>query len=221
MSKTIGILGGIGPESSARFYERLISVYKKNFTPATNEDFPHIILNSIPAPDLIDGDNIPKLAAYLAGLKTLEPMSDFLLIVCNGAHVYYDYFSERISKPIIDLRAEVKNELLKRGAKQITVLASPTSVNFKLYEYDEFECNTLSSDEVLVLGNLIKKFNVGNYSAADVATLNNLFDKYEKISDVIILGCTEISDILSANNSVKKIDTMNILLNATLRAYAS
>ena len=220
MPKTIGILGGLGPASSAHFYGRLISVYKSRFKPTSNFDFPHIILNSISVPDLIDGDNSIKLEAYLDGLKMLEPTSDFLVIVCNSAHVYYDYFAKHVSKPIIDLRAEVKNELLKRGAKKVTVLATPTSIDAGLYLCHDFEYNTLSNDEVRFLGNLIKKLNIGDYVAEDVVDLQKLFRKYEDVSDVVILGCTEIADVLNDYDSKKKVDTMDVLLHATLREYA-
>lgn len=220
MNKVIGILGGIGAESSAHFYERLMAVFKKESKPQSNTDFPHIIINSIPAPDLIDGDNDQKLEVYLDGLRLLERDCDFIAIICNSAYVYYDYFAARISKPIIDLREEVRLEFLNRNAKRVTVLGTPTSLMAGLYVFHDFECNILSPDEIATLGALIKQLNNGQYTQNDVSALKELYHKYEAISDVVVLGCTEIADALFDINSEKKVDTLEVLLRAVLREYA-
>lgn len=46
--KTIGILGGMGPEAGADLFVRIIRLYQKNGA-IEDSDFPNIILNSINA----------------------------------------------------------------------------------------------------------------------------------------------------------------------------
>src|SRR3989344_7277663 len=111
MSKTIGVLGGIGPGSSAFFYEQLVSKFKEKYKPKQNIDYPRIIINSIPAPELTSGENQSKWQFYVDGLSFLETESDFIVIVCNTAHAFYDDFAKIISKPLLDLRALVHKTL--------------------------------------------------------------------------------------------------------------
>jgi aspartate/glutamate racemase len=44
---TIGILGGIGPESSAFFYKRIIELVQQRYSISSNTDYPHILLEHI------------------------------------------------------------------------------------------------------------------------------------------------------------------------------
>ena len=45
--KKIGILGGMGPATSAKFYTMLVKKYQKNGS-MQDTDFPKIIINSVP-----------------------------------------------------------------------------------------------------------------------------------------------------------------------------
>jgi hypothetical protein len=61
----IGVLGGIGPEATGEFYNKLIAKFQERGLIKTNRDFPQIVINSIPAPELIydtisDEDLKPK-----------------------------------------------------------------------------------------------------------------------------------------------------------------
>ncbi len=52
--KKIGILGGIGPEATGHFYLKLIKRLQETGRIKRNTDYPQIIINSIPAPELVD-----------------------------------------------------------------------------------------------------------------------------------------------------------------------
>ena len=57
--RVIGVLGGIGPEASVEFYAKLVKKLQESGMIKRNEDFPKIIINSIPAPELV-GEKIRK-----------------------------------------------------------------------------------------------------------------------------------------------------------------
>ena len=66
----IGILGGIGPEATGEFYNKLIKRLQERGLVKSNRDYPHIIINSIPAPELIyDKISDEDLNPYIKGLK--------------------------------------------------------------------------------------------------------------------------------------------------------
>jgi aspartate/glutamate racemase len=219
MKTVIGILGGIGAESSARFYVDFIKKFKKQLHPKTNSDFPRIIINSIPADELISGDNQAKLQQYIIGLKFLENESDIICIICNTAYNYYDFFTTKISKPIIDLRKIVQNFLFEKRLKTVTILGTPTSYKKNLYIFKDFEYKKLTLEEETKLEKIIFKINTGSETAHDIIFIKNTFQKYKNISDAVIIGCTELATALDTINSEKKIDPMNLLINFIVEKY--
>ena len=110
----IGVLGGIGPEATALFYKKLILQIQKELEIQSNTDFPQIIINSIPAPELV-GNKIKEkeLGPYVKGLKELDSMGpDFIIMVCNTIHLYLDYLQGHVKTPILNLREEIRKELI-------------------------------------------------------------------------------------------------------------
>src|SRR3989338_7494975 len=95
---TIGILGGIGPEATGNFYLKLISEIQKQKLVKSNKDYPRIIINSIPAPELTSKVNKAQLTDYVYGLKSLEKYgADFIVMVCNTIHLYRDSLQREVN----------------------------------------------------------------------------------------------------------------------------
>ncbi|MBI4150221.1 hypothetical protein HY488_02335, partial [Candidatus Woesearchaeota archaeon] len=78
----LGVLGGIGPEATGTFYLKLIAQLQNKGLIQRNEDFPQIIINSIPAPELIF-DHIDEidLLPYVQGIKELDAMKPDLIVM--------------------------------------------------------------------------------------------------------------------------------------------
>ena len=49
----IGIIGGVGPQATAFIYEKLIEAAVKNHEAVNNDDYPYVIISSVPVPDFI------------------------------------------------------------------------------------------------------------------------------------------------------------------------
>src|SRR3989344_778400 len=126
MKSKIGILGGIGPESSALFYERLITL-AQSCNLKSNTEYPHIILESIPAPELLLEN--PDLTLYEEAIKNLQRAgADFIVLVCNTAYIYRNHLQSLVTIPIIDLNKEVEVILTKKKIKTITILGSKKTI---------------------------------------------------------------------------------------------
>jgi aspartate racemase len=221
MKKTIGVLGGIGPESSALFYTRLISKFKERHEPRENTDYPHIIIDSIPAPELTMGENAPKIESYINGLKLLEKNSDFIIIVCNTAYSFFEDFKRAISKPILDLRDLVLKNLKDGKASKILVLASPNSVDSGLFSFAGIEVANLDNATKNLIGEIISRINLGTNTAQDLAFIEDLIHRLEPEVDVILIACTELSTLLKDFTHPKKVDTLELMVDATLDYYES
>lgn len=76
----IGILGGMGPYASSFLYKRLIQLSVSDFNAKNNNDFPKIILSSIPVPDFISnekkrGEALEMLREEVLKLNNFNPSS--------------------------------------------------------------------------------------------------------------------------------------------------
>lgn len=211
----IGILGGIGPEATGNFYLRLINKIQE-IGIKDNRDFPQIVINSIPAPELIYDRILNKdLDYYIKGLKELEKLKvDFIVMVCNTIHLYLDKLQSKIKIPIINLRRELNDYLIKENIKKITVLGTPNTIK-KLYRFKGIESVDINKDEINQLSKIIFNFNKG---IKENKELLKIVKKYSKKSDMIILGCTELAVMLKDKN-IKKIDPMEVLLGCILKKF--
>ena len=219
MAFKIGVLGGIGPESTGEFYSKLISKLQKSGMIKNNTDFPQIIINSIPAPELIH-DTITKeeLRAYILGLKELDSFGvDFIVMVCNTIHLYYDFLQNEINTPIVDLRAEVKKYINEQKIKSAFILATPETIKNGLYRFDDINIIEPNQNEQNQLSNSIFLFNKGINKSEQIEKTRKIYEKY--ISDdvmYILLGCTEFAVMLE-NETIPKINTIDVLVNAVVK----
>ena len=215
MKPKIGILGGIGPESSALFYKEIIKLAQSKKL-KSNKEYPHIILESIPAPELILEN--PDLTMYKEALKNLQKAgADFVVIICNTAYVYIDQLKEGINIPILDLNEETEKILKKNKIKTITVFGSKKTVD-NLFRFQDISINKITSEESNVIDKLILEYNLGKDKEELSKKLIKMLNKYSK--QEVLIACTELSAILR-NKGQKYLDTFDILLNSTFNKWNS
>ncbi len=82
----IGILGGMGPESTAYTYMRIVRCCQKEYGARLDSDFPPILVYSMPVPDVVEegSDDGEVLALLDVGIGRLVAAgAEFSLIACN------------------------------------------------------------------------------------------------------------------------------------------
>jgi aspartate racemase len=215
--KKIGLLGGIGPEATGNFYLKLIKKFQEICKPKNNLDYPHIFINSISARDIIYDGEI-NLESYITGLKELEGLGvECIGIICNTAHCFLPKLQGEIRIPIINLPEKVKEKLKVLDIGAVVVLATPLSIKNGLYNYDGIENVSLASDEVDSLGQAIMNFNLGIDRKKQSEVVAKIAEKYAKPNRLILLGCTEISEMLK-DSKLNILDTMDVLTDAVIES---
>ena len=102
--KTIGILGGMGPEATLDCFAKII----KN-TPAKNDqDHLRVIIDSNPkVPDrtaAIIGEGKSPVPLLVAGCRCLQKAgADFIIIPCVSAHFFIEEVRQQIKLPILSI----------------------------------------------------------------------------------------------------------------------
>lgn len=212
----VGVLGGIGPQASANFYILVIKKLQESGKIKSNTDFPQMIINSIPAKELITSKIDKKdLDFYFLGLKELDKHNpDFIVMVCNTIHLYYESLDKSIKSNLINIREEMKKKLLELNAKKVTILATPSTISSGLYMYDEFEYENPDLSEQKRLSECVFRFNNASLNDKDKQFMQTIAKKY-KNSDVIILGCTEFA-LMFKGKDFSKIDSVDLMADVVV-----
>lgn len=220
-SLKIGVLGGIGPEATGIFYTKLIEKLQSEGLIKSNKDFPQIIINSIPAPELIF-DKIDKsnLNAYISGLIELDSLNpDFIIMVCNTIYLFYDRLKSKIKSELIDLRKEVFDTLKKENVKKVSVIGTPSTIKLELYKFEGIKYYNPNKKEMKILSEAINSFNKGvNKKQQTKNTFKIVRRCLSSGAEIVLLGCTEFAVMFNKINIPKK-DTIDILVDTIIRRY--
>lgn len=225
--KIVGIIGGMGPTASAHFYEMLIGHAQKEFGINNNEDFPEIILFSIPVPDFISDEKREQEALQMITdrLKSAESMQiTFYCLACNTAHLLLDKLRKATNKPFVSLIYEVPKFIKRKKIKKVGLLATPTTIRTGLYTkpLEERGIKVIYPDrkDILNLGNIIKD-TIGNRNFKENNILIQKIARrlLDRGAEAILETCTEIPLIFPKQHLVPVFDSLEILSLAVLKKY--
>lgn len=218
----IGVLGGIGPEASAEFYFKLIKKLQEKGLIKENADFPQVIINSIPAPELVGEINERDIVPYVDGLKELDNFKpDFIVMVCNTIHLFYGFLQKQIKSRIINLREEVRDLLSAKKTKSVFIIGTQSTIEKKLYEFKGIKSLKPSREEIEILIECIIKFNNGFEREIQVKRAREICLKYLNLgAEEVLLACTEFAVMLEKED-FPMTNSIDVLIDATIREFQS
>lgn len=133
--RTLGVLGGMGPAATARFYQDFVAA-----TPGErDQDHPHVVIDSDPAiPDRTDfllgrgPDPRPRLVGSANRLRHLG--AGAIVMPCNTASVFIDYLADATSVPFISWVGEVIETIKREQDPPVGILATSGTIEARLYQ---------------------------------------------------------------------------------------
>jgi aspartate racemase len=133
--KTIGIIGGIGPESTIAYYRLLIASYRRQ---RPDGGAPSIILNSIDVGKLLalmENDDLPGVINYLVPeVKRLAAAgADFGLIAANTPHIVFNEVQRRSPIPLLSIVEAACAEVKSRGIRKAGLLGTRFTMQARFY----------------------------------------------------------------------------------------
>lgn len=143
--KTVGIIGGVGPDSTIDYYRLIFEVYRERQSGAgvqpvnqAVEDAPSIIINSVNVNRLIAWMNAGDLASvtdYLA--HALERLAragvDFAVIAANTPHIVFDELQKRSPVPLLSIVEATRDDVRQRGMKRVALLGTRFTMQAQFY----------------------------------------------------------------------------------------
>ncbi|MEE9270609.1 MAG: amino acid racemase [Candidatus Krumholzibacteria bacterium] len=143
--KTIGIIGGIGPESTLEYYRSLISAGRDR---ACDGNYPHIIINSIDletAVGLLEANDLDGLVEYFAdAVECLARAgADFAAFAANTPHLVFDELSKKSRVPLISIVEATCRRAQELSLKRVGLFGTRFTMQNTFYQ-DEFEKKKIS-----------------------------------------------------------------------------
>lgn len=223
----IGIIGGIGPESTIEYYRMLIKLYRAKLN--TNQ-YPEILLQSIDMTEMLDyvfNNEYDNLVEFLKSkIAILEQSNvDYVALASNTPHLVFDKLSKSVNVKMISIVEETCKSILKTGIKKVGLLGTNSTMSKGFYQSvaknNGIEMVTPNEENQnyvheKYMGELV--FNQINPDTKKrlIQIVNELEDK-EQIEG-IILGGTELPLILEQKDfdKLKVFNTTEIHVNAIL-----
>lgn len=223
--KTAGIIGGLGPETTAKFYlEIIFSTFEKN-----KDTRPPILMWSVPIKYQIEDDLFTKAEGekryipYLTdAAKRLENGgADFIVIPCNSVHIFIEEIRKTVKIPVLSILEETAKFLEDKKINRIGLLATKSTVDKKIYqkplESRGIEVILPIDQDQYQIGRLVKNLVMSKHYGKDKRELIKIIDSF-KDRDVenVILACTDLQLLTPKDDKSKIYDSMKILATSTV-----
>lgn len=226
--KAVAIMGGMGPDASVRLYQRMIELAREEFGATHNQDYPKIVLHSLPVPDFITKKTGSAVAENMLKEAVSHLPQDNICCIgmaCNTAHLLLPALRRLTSVTFMSLPELVGMEVNKRGIETVGLLASPTTHKCGLYKNVFMKLNIALTEpdqsQITILGKLITNVVAHNTTSAEAEIIKISEALIEKGAQALVLGCTELSLVFPKSLKFPVIDSVEVLSRALLSKYYS
>jgi aspartate racemase len=230
--KTVGIIGGIGPESTIEYYRLIIDRYRQQ---KPDVGYPAILVNSVNLTLLIEWINVnalEKIAEYLIleVEKLAKAGADFGALASNTPHIVFEEIQRQSSIPLISIVEAACEKVQALGFKKVGLFGTRFTMQGRFYPevfsragivlvVPESEEQTYIHDKYMVelLNNIfLPETRHGLLTIADKLKARHAIEG-------IILGGTELPLILrdDEHNGVRLLDTTRIHVDRIVRELLS
>jgi aspartate racemase len=200
---TVGIVGGLGPESTIDYYRRILETWARE-APSTA---PSIVIDSLDvqrALRLVEQDR-PALTEYLlASLRRLAGAgADFAAMTANTPHIVFDELAARSPVPLLSIVEVCAEEARRRGLHRLALLGTRFTMEAPFYptvcaRYGVTVVTPSEEDRTWIHERYVGELLVGEFreeTRQRVISLVSRLRDAERI-DGVILGGTELPLLL-------------------------
>lgn len=203
--KTVGVLGGMGPEATLDFFAKLLAATGAN----SDQEHLHVLIDNNPKVpnrnEAVAGRGPSPGPALAEMARDLERAgADFLVMACNAAHAFEADIRAATPLPFVSLIEEAAQATLARrpGLERAGVLAAAGTLDAGLYERAFAARGVRASspagearERFMALLYRIKAGDKGEEVRAAMRSLAG--ELLDAGAQVIVAGCTEVPLVLT------------------------
>lgn len=208
--KKIGIIGGLGPESTLDYYKRITSFFQQH-----NQNFstPEIIIYSVDMSELfayVADQRWQALADWLASKVTAlkNAGAEFAVISSNTPHIVFDKLQPQAALPMISIVEATLEAAKAKGFKKIGLLGTGLTMQSNFFG-DRFSMDGITvvvpneQERSYIEEKLFSEIELGVFKDETRQGLLKIIQNLEKRDGIeaVILGCTELPLILDQKDS--------------------
>jgi len=219
--RTVGILGGMGPEATILLQSRLLKAVDAQ---DDRDHLPLLIDMNPQVPSRLDwilenkGDDPGVVLAQMAD-KLAQAGADAIAMPCNTAHHFAQDIEQAISVPFLNMpklaAANIAN--LVGGGADIGILASPATEITSLFAnvLGEHGCEAVFPEDQDDILNAIRTIKSDGVGTETTQTLQREADKLvARGVKCIVVGCSEFSLLADdIQTDIPLIDTLDVLVD--------
>jgi aspartate racemase len=230
--KTLGIVGGVGPESTIEYYRTIIALYRAR---KMDGSYPSLIINSIDLKkelDLATANDLAGMTEYLrAEVENLARAgADFGLIAANTPHIVFDDLQPRSPIPLISIVEAACKAAQARGLKKLGLFGARFTMQGsfypKVFSREGIELVAPDpKDQDYIHDKYMSELVPGKFLPETRENLLAIVDRLKDKIDIdgVILAGTELPLILrdETHNGIPFLDTMKIHAEAAVAEMLS
>jgi len=230
--KTLGIIGGLGPESTVEYYQNIIALYRER---QDDGSYPEFIINSVDLKkglDFMAESNLTGMADYLLEEigKLARAGANFGLISANTPHIVFDELAPKSPIPLISIVEATCAAAKAHGLKKLALFGTRFTIQGtfypKVFSREGIELVMPDAKEQDYLHDkYLNELVPGKFLSETRAGLLAIVDRMKAKSNIdgVILAGTELPLILrdADHNGIPFLNTTKIHVEAAVTEMLS
>jgi len=218
--KTIGIIGGMSWESSIEYYRIINVVTRGKLGGLHSGNSIMVSVDFAPIEEMQKNNQWEELTSVMvdAAIQLVSGGADFIVIATNTMHKMYEAVQRAVNIPILHIADATAFRVKEQNIQSIGLLGTIFTMEMDFYKkrlIDNFKLNVVvpeKKDRMIVNQIIYEELVLGEIKQESRDEYVRVMKKLvERGAEGIILGCTEISLLVGANDtSVPVLDTTRI-----------
>ena len=224
--KKLGIVGGIGPESTLDYYKGINAGFAKRVCGGGN---PPLLIDSLNLADMYafaSNKQWPEFTERLVGsVRNLAAGgADFAVMAANTAHIVFDAVQEQSSIPLISIVEATCQAGKAKHCKTVVIFGTAFTMSSGLYNeafarYGIAAHVPTAAEQAVIHGIIFPHLQEGIVLPEEKTAMLQIARRMitELNADALVLGCTELPLIIKPEDlPVPVLDTTEIHIEAIL-----
>ena len=216
----VGVIGGMGTQATACFYEELHSMQRVD----REQEYLDVLLYSMPSiPDrtaFITGKSpVSPLEPLLSAASTLESAGASLLVMlCITSHYFFDDLKGAVGIPFLSMPEETALYSRERGFGKVGLLATNGTLKGRVLQnaFERVGIDVVAPLDCFQADLMAMIYDIKRGVSVAPVMLEAMVDALRGDgADAVVLGCTELCVI--AGGELGVINTLDVLAGAVLR----
>jgi aspartate racemase len=218
--KTLGLVGGTGPESTIEYYRLLVAKYREQ----ADGNSPPLVINSVNLKNMIEwmtAGELAKVTDYLSDAidKLRLAGADLAALTANTPHIVFDELQARSALPLISIVEAACDKVQELNLKTVALFGTRFTMQARFYPtvFSRSDVKlVLPNDEEqhyiheIYMGELLKDVFRPETRARLLAIADEMRERDQ--IEAVILGGTELPLVLrdEQHNGMPLLDTTRI-----------